>query len=275
MKPSNSDPLDDVPEFSPLDTRYRVADIATVDVHREIYDSAGKKRWKIVLGDWSPQTSMADIKAIAGGGTFRIQARRAGNKPLFTITRMIDGKPKNGAEEEPEQDQEDDDFEDENLKLVHETIRQQSGVLPAAFQTLTTGMVMAAQNAAERGVAMAERMEAMVRTHASTLESMRTVHAAEIARRETELARRDARISELEKKIEELTSANAGYLRAMATASAPEGMVKAVKEIGGVIKEVGPSLPKLVATAREVFGGNNAAPKALGEGAAKKLQFGG
>lgn len=265
---SSADPLDEVPEFSPIDARYKIEDVATIEVHREVYDTAGHKRWKAVLGEWKPHTSLADIKAVGGGGTFRIQARRAGNKPLFTVTRMIDGRPRDSVDDDGDADGDaEETFNDDATKLVHETIRQQTAILPAAFTTLTQAMLASAASGAERGVAMAERMEAMVRTHASTLEGMRATHAAEIARREAEIARRDMRVELLEKKLDDLTGQNAGYLRTIAQG-------KSVNEYIAAFKEIVPELPKFADFAKKLVARPPEAAKALGEGATKKLTFG-
>jgi hypothetical protein len=237
------------PKQSPIFPHLAIGEIAKLEVHIQYKDRDGDTSWADA-GEFAVYASWEDIRKRCGGGYYKVGARGAGGRGYIgQIKKRLAGPPKflneiRSAEENEDEITSDEPL-DESLKLVHATIAQQSAILPAAFETLTTAMVQAAAGAAERGVAMAERMEAMVRNHASTLESLRTIHAAELATREAQLERERAKVADLEGKIEKLTTDNIGYLRSLNTASGPDGWVRTIKELS-------PELPKFKGVFKEM-----------------------
>lgn len=237
-----SDPLDDVPEFSPIHPKFKVSEIGSIEVHRAVYDSAGHKRWRPVLGDWKPHAGLADIKSVAGGGRLRIHAKRANNSTVFCIERDFDGKP-NVSTDEPEENPDDDDdveLDDPSLRLVHETIRQQSAILPTAFTSLTTALVEAGRAHASSMETVAASQQNIVQSHAAALEALRVSYRAEIDGYRLEIARLTARLADYEKKTDDLAGQNAGFLRTIAQG-------KSVNEWVQAFKDVAPELPKIKA----------------------------
>lgn len=234
---TTSDPLDDVPEFSPVDSQYKVADIAVIEVHRETHNGAGHKRWKAVLGDWKPHCSLADIKAVAGGGTFRICAKRPGNRPLFTVTRTLDGKPRDSSDDDDEPEEEPDDIDDADSD-VRAIIKQQSIVLPAAFTSITAALVQGSVAHGDRMMAMTANQQALVVSHSAQLAAVQQTADARIDGYRAEADRLRAQLADMQKRMDTLTGENAGYLKTLASGASGNQWVD-------LVKQVMPELPKI------------------------------
>jgi hypothetical protein len=227
-----------IPEFSPIFPELKVATIAKLEVHLQYETREGDVQWAEVLG-LPVYASWEDIQRKAGGGFYKVAAKGPGKTGfLDNDQKRLDGPPKflkrirerEAAEREDAPGDEADEL-DEIRTEIRAIVRQQAEILPEAIKATTTALVQATDSAASRGVAMAERMAAMVSLHATQLDTMMKAHTAETDRYRT-------RVAELEKQVETLTLQNAGYLKQQAQAAGARGWIRDLKELS-------PELPKI------------------------------
>jgi hypothetical protein len=250
-----SDPLDDVPEFSPVFPDVKTNRIAIFEVHRETYDERNRVRWKAVLHDFKPHSDLRDVKQVAGGGTFRIALKSHEGKMITHCMRSIDGPPI----QEGSSIDDDEDGAEENIPTTLKGVASLITALGVGGGrekpcTQCAGMLQTMQT---NTITAGEARAALTRE----IDDMRRRHGEEIDRLRKERDR-------LEDELRTMRSENAGYLRTMASS-------KSENEIVAAVKEMVPQLPTLIRGTREAF--RDAGTSALESGAAKPptLTFGG